>query len=109
MTARRAILCGLLLAACVGAWGQTLTLTPTALPTTPFPVNQPIPTQQFHVDPTFQNDPIQWSESGNFPPGLNFDPVKGGITGTPTQAGLFIFTVTAIDASSDFTGSRHYS
>ncbi len=109
MMARRAVLFALMLMACVGAWGQTLTLTPTALPTTPFPVNQPIPTLQFQVDPAFQNDPIQWSESGSFPPGLNFDPVKGGITGTPTQAGLFIFTVSAVDASTDFTGSRQYS
>lgn len=109
MTARRAVLFALLLAACAGAWGQSLTITPAALPTTLFPVNQPIPTQQFHIAAPFQNDPIQWSESGNFPPGLNFDPVKGGITGTPTQAGIFIFTVAAVDVSTDLTGSRQYS
>lgn len=41
-----------------------------------------------------------WGWSAGHPPGLSFDPESGLITGTPTSAGTFAFTVT-------FTGGGH--
>jgi hypothetical protein len=37
--------------------------------------------------------------SGTLPPGLTLDPCSGVISGVPTQAGTFSFTITRIDAS----------
>lgn len=42
--------------------------------------------------------PYTFSHSGSFPPGLNLNSAGGSITGTPTQAGSFNFTVTVMDA-----------
>ena len=36
--------------------------------------------------------------SGTLPPGLSLDPATGAITGTPTQAGTFSFSITASNA-----------
>jgi hypothetical protein len=43
-----------------------------------------------------------WSKSGNFPPGLNFtsDDGQATITGYPTLAGTYTFTVSVYDSSS---------
>jgi len=46
--------------------------------------------------------------SGMLPPGLSLDPVTGAITGTPTTAGTFNFTITAMDANA-CTGTLAYS
>jgi hypothetical protein len=39
---------------------------------------------------------------GTLPPGLAFDPATGAITGTPTTAGTFTFTITATNAAGSF-------
>jgi len=41
--------------------------------------------------------PFSWSFTGTIPPGLNFDSSTGGISGTPTAAGTFNFTVQVTD------------
>jgi hypothetical protein len=42
--------------------------------------------------------PYQWSISGDTPPGTGFDPASATLSGTPTAAGSFAFTVTVRDA-----------
>ncbi|MCW2065754.1 UNVERIFIED_ORG: uncharacterized protein YhjY with autotransporter beta-barrel domain [Stenotrophomonas maltophilia] len=46
--------------------------------------------------------------AGTLPAGLSLNTTTGALTGTPTAAGTFNFTVTATDANS-FTGSRAYT
>ena len=48
--------------------------------------------------------PYTWSETGNFPPGLTLNS-SGTITGTPTAAGSYTFTLTAKD-SRQLTATR---
>jgi hypothetical protein len=44
--------------------------------------------------------PFTWSKtSGNFPPGLTFNTTSGQITGTPTIAGVFQFTLQVVDSA----------
>src|SRR6201993_306106 len=44
--------------------------------------------------------PFTWSKtSGNFPPGLTFNTASGQISGTPTMAGVFQFTLQVIDSA----------
>lgn len=44
--------------------------------------------------------PFTWSKtSGNFPPGLTFNTTSGQISGTPTMAGVFQFTLQVIDSA----------
>ncbi|WP_435102361.1 putative Ig domain-containing protein [Halarchaeum sp. P4] len=53
--------------------------------------------------------PLSWSlTSGTLPPGLSLDTDTGRITGTPTSAGTYTFTVTATDASGA-TASQQYT
>ncbi|MBQ7576870.1 MAG: putative Ig domain-containing protein [Synergistaceae bacterium] len=42
---------------------------------------------------------ITWSMSGNVPPGLSIDSSTGTISGTPTTAGSYTFTVTATNSA----------
>lgn len=42
--------------------------------------------------------PYTFLTSGVAPPGLQFDGTTGELTGTPTTAGIFVFSVVAIDA-----------
>ena len=45
--------------------------------------------------------PVTWSiSSGSLPPGLSLDPASGTLSGTPTEAGPYDFTVQAADATS---------
>ena len=44
--------------------------------------------------------PFTWSKtSGNFPPGLTFNTTSGQISGTPTMAGVFQFTLQVVDSA----------
>ena len=44
--------------------------------------------------------PFTWSvTAGTLPPGLTMDPANGAITGTPTAAGTFDFTVMVVDST----------
>jgi sugar lactone lactonase YvrE len=43
--------------------------------------------------------PYTWSETGTLPAGLTFDATAGTLSGMPTQAGTFSFSVTATDHS----------
>ncbi len=44
--------------------------------------------------------PFTWSKtSGNFPPGLTFNTTSGQLSGTPTMAGVFQFTLQVIDSA----------
>ena len=52
------------------------------------------------------NGDYDWSISGNLPAGLNF--ANGAITGTPTQAGDFTFTITASD-SANTPGTQQFN
>jgi hypothetical protein len=52
--------------------------------------------------------PYNFSASGSFPPGLSLNSAGGSITGTPTQAGSFNFTVTVMDVQ-EHTASASYT
>jgi hypothetical protein len=43
--------------------------------------------------------PLTWSESGNFPQGLQLAASTGVISGTPSQAGAYSFTVQVVDST----------
>ena len=111
MTARRALLLTALVAVVpVSAWGQAPIITPTSLPVGGgvFTVNKAIALQQLTTQ--FPNNPIVWSvSSGSLPPGLSLGSNSGAITGTPTLAGAFTFTVSATDVSSNLTGVQQYT
>lgn len=50
--------------------------------------------------------------AGALPPGLNLNSTTGTLSGTPTSAGVFNFTISATDASGSpgpYTGTRVYS
>ncbi|TGR13801.1 hypothetical protein EN845_35085, partial [Mesorhizobium sp. M8A.F.Ca.ET.202.01.1.1] len=46
--------------------------------------------------------------AGVLPAGLSLNPSTGVLSGTPTQAGAFSFTISATDGGG-FTGSQSYS
>ena len=110
MTARRAFLLVVLLAAAaVGAWGQSVIVSPASLPVGGgvFVVGQTIPLQ--HLSTNFPNFSTTWSVSnGNLPPGLSLGGTTGDITGIPTLAGGFTFTASANVVGAG-TGSRQYT
>src|ERR1700682_4932980 len=111
MTARRALVLTALVAAVpVSAWGQAPIITPTSLPVGGgvFTVNKPLASQQ--ITTQFPNNPTVWSvSSGSLPLGLSLASNSGAITGTPTLAGAFTFTVSATDVSSNLTGVQQYT
>jgi hypothetical protein len=43
--------------------------------------------------------PLHWSISGNFPAGLSLDPVSGQVSGTPSNFGGFVYSVSVSDSS----------
>ncbi len=113
MTRRALFLALLLAAASIGAWAQPgpFTITPTSLPVGGgmFTIGQAIPTQQLSPNPQL-DDVFNWAvSSGTFPPGLNLDSAAGTITGTPTQAGAFTFTILAQEIGTNFAAFQQYT
>lgn len=56
--------------------------------------------------------PYSFSRTGTLPPGLSLNTTTGALTGTPTQAGTFNFTVTVADSTGGggpYTGSQAYA
>jgi len=55
--------------------------------------------------------PYTYSQTGTLPTGLSFNAGTATLSGTPTQAGTFSFTITATDSSTGtaVTGSRNYT
>ena len=43
--------------------------------------------------------PYNWSATGTFPPGLGLNPTNGFVSGVPTTAGTFAFTLTVFDVN----------
>ncbi len=83
---------------------NTLSITPASLPngTISTAYNQ-------QLTATGGTGAIGWAvTAGALPGGLTLGPTSGAITGTPTAAGTFNFTVTATDSLTQ-TGSRVYS
>jgi hypothetical protein len=68
------------------------TITGPTLPLAPGREGAPYPTVQFTATP----EGARWSVSGSVPPGMSFDP-NGTYRGTPTEAGVYVFEVTATD------------
>jgi hypothetical protein len=115
MIARRArLLFVLLTAACASAWGQNapFSITPTSLPVGGglLTIGQQIPTQQLGTNPNLDAG-FTWSlSSGSLPPGLTFDTMYITITGTPTVAGAYTFTITAVEfGNTTYTASQQYT
>ena len=115
MIVRRVLLLLVLLnALCASAWGQNapFSITPTSLPVGGglLTVGQPIPTQQLGPNPNLDAG-FSWSlSSGSLPPGLTFDISGVTITGTPTAAGAFTFTITAVESGNvTYTASQQYT
>ena len=114
MRARRVLLLAfLLIVAAVGLWAQPgpFTITPTSLPVGggTFLVGQTIPLQQLGPNPQL-DEAFAWAvSSGNLPPGLNLDQVAGTITGVPTVAGAYTFTILAQELSTNFVAFQQYT
>lgn len=112
MIARRVLFLSLLLAvACVSAWGQPFTITPTSIPAGggAFPAGIAIPAQQLGTSPNIDAG-FTWSlYSGSLPPGLNLDTSFGTITGTPTQPGAYTFTIFSQEVGSNFNAFQTYT
>jgi len=114
VTARRVLLLTLLLAAAsigVRAQQAPFTITPTSLPVGGgmFVLAQTIPVQQLSPNPQL-DESFGWAvSSGNLPPGLNLDQAAGTITGTPTQAGAFTFTIFAQEIGTNFIAFQQYT
>src|SRR4029450_10454962 len=80
-----------------------LTLNPTSLPAT----TQNIAYSQT-VTASNGTAPYTYALVGSLPTGLSLNASTGAITGTPTAAGTFNFTINASDSLGAF-GSRAYS
>ena len=51
--------------------------------------------------------PYAWSSTGTMPPGLSIDSTTGVVSGTPSAAGKFNFTVVATDAMNATASNRY--
>ncbi|MCC6544406.1 MAG: putative Ig domain-containing protein [Nitrospirae bacterium] len=53
--------------------------------------------------------PVWKLASGNLPPGMSLNTNTGDITGTPTETGIYSFTITGVDPVSKYSRSRDYT
>ena len=85
------------------AQADTLTISPTSLPnwTIRAPYSQTLGARGC-------TGPCVWSTQGTLPPGISVSPLSGQVSGTPTTAGTFQFTVLVTDVKLD-TGSQSYT
>ena len=89
----------LLLAGCAGGGGSSsqLTISPTSPPPPTGATGVAYPAFTF-VAPTGGVGPFSWTESGALPEGMALS-ADGRLSGTPTTAGTFTFTLTVKDSS----------
>lgn len=74
-----------------------------------FSVGQAIPLQQLSPNPQL-DEAFSWALSdGALPPGLIFDTQAATITGTPTQAGVFNFTILSQEIGTNFAAFQSYT
>ena len=96
-----------------GARAYTLQITPAALTLAPatLPAAVAGTPDKAQITATGGTAPYQFSiTSGALPPRLSLNPATGVISGTPTTAGSYQFTITATDSSpSHRTGARAYT
>ena len=71
----------------------------TVLTTSPLPTGTVGTAFNFQFSASGGTPPYQWSAGGTFPPGLGLIPTTGAVTGTPTTAGTFSFTINVSDLS----------
>lgn len=50
-----------------------------------------------------------WSFTGTLPPGLSLNTTTGALTGTPTTAGTYTFTIVGTNTAQNCSGSRTYT
>ncbi|MDQ0331109.1 hypothetical protein QV13_22365 [Mesorhizobium hungaricum] len=89
--------------------GYTFTITAPTISLTPNRLLDPavgVPYAQ-KVTASGGSGSYTYSVFGAWPGGLTLSP-DGNITGTPTQAGMFRFTITATDRSGGFSGGQMY-
>src|ERR1044071_1653 len=85
---------GVLLLAALAAPARAITITTDSLPPAAVGVSY-----EEKVSAKDGTGPRLWSWTGSLPPGLNLGLTNGNITGTPTTAGIYSFTVLVLDLS----------
>ena len=98
------------------AFAVAYTVVPSAPLTASYPTPQvflagsAIPAQAPSMGSTTPGVPTTFAVTGgSLPPGLGLDPVTGSITGTPTNPGVYAFTITATNGTRSATANVNYT